>query len=220
MPAMRVCQEWGSLLLDERTVVACESQACTDWLGSLLSTTGFWRRAQETVVRAFGLGAGTFAVWMDVRRHPVRVRHYDARMVVPLSCDANGVRECAFVTRCFSRGTLLDQLQMHMGGRRRRVQDPHGLLRRVNGNLEATVDFYLSEYNERADVGQEEHRLVLHAGHEPRRLPSRPHLRARSGIRLRRGEERLPATRLWLFHGPPPVIGGCPIIPEQPYIRR
>lgn len=25
MPAMRVCQEWGSLLLDERTVVACES---------------------------------------------------------------------------------------------------------------------------------------------------------------------------------------------------
>ena len=31
MPAMRVCREWGSLLLDEKTVVACESQACTDW---------------------------------------------------------------------------------------------------------------------------------------------------------------------------------------------
>lgn len=30
MPAMRVCREWGSLLLDERTVVACESQECTD----------------------------------------------------------------------------------------------------------------------------------------------------------------------------------------------
>ena len=116
MPAMRVCREWGSLLLDEKTVVACERQACTDWLGSLLSTTGFWGRAQETVGRAFGLGTGAFAVWMDVGRRLVRVRHYDARMVVPLSWDAEGVRVCAFVTRCFSRGALLDQLQMHVVG--------------------------------------------------------------------------------------------------------
>jgi len=116
MPAMRVCREWGSLLLDEKTVVACESQACTDWLASLLSATNFWGRAQETVVRAFGLGTGAFALSIDVRRRLVRVRHYDARMVVPLSWDAEGVRECAFVTRCFSRGALLDQLQMHVVG--------------------------------------------------------------------------------------------------------
>ena len=116
MPAMRACREWGPLLLDERTVVACESQACTDWLGSLLSTTGFWGRAQETVVRAFGLGTGAFAVRIDVGRRLVRVRHYDARMVVPLSWDADGVRERAFVTRCFSRGALLDQLQTHVVG--------------------------------------------------------------------------------------------------------
>jgi hypothetical protein len=109
MPAMRVCREWGSLLLDKRTVVACESQACTDWLASLLSATSFWGRAQETVVRAFGLGTGAFAVWIDVGRRLVRVRHYDARMVVPLSWDSEGVRECAFVTRCFSRGAFLDQ---------------------------------------------------------------------------------------------------------------
>jgi A118 family predicted phage portal protein len=68
------------------------------------------------VVRAFGLGTGAFAVWLDVGRRLVRVRHYDARMVVPLSWDAEGVRECAFVTRCFSRGALLDQLQMHVLG--------------------------------------------------------------------------------------------------------
>ena len=116
MPAMRVCREWGSLLLDEKTVVACESQACTDWLASLLSATGFWGRAQETVVRAFGLGTGAFALWLDVGRRLARVRHYDARMVVPLSWDSEGVRECAFVTRCFSRGELLDQLQMHAVG--------------------------------------------------------------------------------------------------------
>lgn len=53
---------------------------------------------------------------MDVGRRLVRVRHYDARMVVPLSWDAEGVRECTFVTRCFSRGALLDQLQTHVVG--------------------------------------------------------------------------------------------------------
>lgn len=116
MPAMRVCREWGSLLLDEKTVVACESRECADWLGSFFSSTNFWGRAQETVVRAFGLGTGAFAVWLDVGRRLVHVRHYDARMVVPLSWDAEGVRECAFVTRCFSRGALLDQLQMHVVG--------------------------------------------------------------------------------------------------------
>lgn len=58
MPAMRVCREWGSLLLDEKTVVACESRECADWLASLFSSTNFWGRAQEIVVRAFGLGMG------------------------------------------------------------------------------------------------------------------------------------------------------------------
>lgn len=118
MPAMRVCREWGSLLLDEKTVVACESRECADWLASFFSSTNFWGRAQETVVRAFGLGTGAIAVWLDVGRRLVRVRHYDARMVVSLSWDSEGVRECAFVTRCFSRGALLDQLQMHVVGGR------------------------------------------------------------------------------------------------------
>ena len=75
MPAMRVCREWGSFLLDEKTVV-----------------------------RAFGLGTGAFALWMDVGRCLAKVRHYDARMMVPLSWDSEGVRKCAFVTRAFSKG--------------------------------------------------------------------------------------------------------------------
>lgn len=96
--------------------MACESQECTDWLSSFFSASNFWGRAQETVVRAFGLGTGAFAVWMDVGRKLVKVRHYDARMVVPLSWDSEGIRECAFVTRAFLDGEGIDQLQMHVVG--------------------------------------------------------------------------------------------------------
>ncbi|MFQ9178769.1 MAG: hypothetical protein ACLR3C_01850 [Eggerthella lenta] len=115
-PAMRVCREWGSLLLNDRTQVACEEQACTDWLAAWMARTGFLASAQECVVRAFGLGTGAWALWVDAGAGEVRVRRYDARMVVPLTWDEEDVTECAFVTRAFWRGRAVDQVQLHLKG--------------------------------------------------------------------------------------------------------
>ena len=115
-PAMRVCREWGSLLLNDRTQVACEEQACTDWLSAWMARTGFLASAQECVVRAFGLGTGAWALWVDAGSREVRVRRYDARMVVPLTWDEEGVSECAFVTRAFWRGRAIEQAQLHLKG--------------------------------------------------------------------------------------------------------
>lgn len=115
-PAMRVCTEWGSLLLNDKTQVVCESQECTDWLAGFFNSTGFMPQAQNTVVRAFGMGTGAWALWVDADARKVRVRHYDARMVIPLTWDEEGVTECAFVTRVFYRGKAVDQLQMHLRG--------------------------------------------------------------------------------------------------------
>ena len=113
-PAMRVCREWGSLLLNDKTQVVCEDQACTDWLQEYFTQTGFFPSAQATVVRAFGMGTGAWALWIDASRKDVRIRRYDARMVIPLSWDEEHVTECAFVTRAFYRGQAVDQLQMHL----------------------------------------------------------------------------------------------------------
>lgn len=115
-PAMRVCKEWGSLLLNEKVKVVCEDQGATDWLGTFFSSTNFMPQAQATIVRAFGLGTGAFALWVDLDKKRVRIRHYDARMVIPLTWDEDGVTECAFVTRAFYRGKAVDQLQMHLLG--------------------------------------------------------------------------------------------------------
>lgn len=115
-PAMRVCKEWGSLLLNENVQVVCENQKATDWLGGFFSAMNFFPNAQATVVRAFGLGTSAFALWVDLDKRKVRIRHYDARMVIPLTWDEDGVTECAFVTRAFYRGKAVDQLQMHLLG--------------------------------------------------------------------------------------------------------
>lgn len=67
-------------------------------------------------MRAFGLGTGAWTLWVDLDRKKVRIRHYDARMVIPLTWDEDGVTECAFVTRAFYRGKAVDQLQIHFKG--------------------------------------------------------------------------------------------------------
>ncbi len=113
-PAMRVCKEWGSLLLNEEVKVVCENQGASDWINEFFSSTNFMSAAQATVVRAFGLGTGAWALWLDLSKKKVRIRHYDARMVVPLTWDEDGIMECAFVTRAFYRGKAVDQLQMHL----------------------------------------------------------------------------------------------------------
>ncbi len=104
------------MLLNEEVHVVCEDQRTTDWVNSFLSSTNCMSAAQATMVRAFGLGTGAWALWVDLDRKKVRVRHYDARMVIPLTWDEDGVIECAFVTRAFYRGKAVDQLQMHLKG--------------------------------------------------------------------------------------------------------
>lgn len=74
-------------------------------------------QAQANIARAFGLGTGAFALFFDIGRRKVKIRHFDARMVVPLTWDAEGVTECAFVTRVYYRGNPVDQLKMHVIGK-------------------------------------------------------------------------------------------------------
>lgn len=88
----------------------------TDWLDSFFSSTNFMNAAQVTVVRAFGLGTGAWTLWVDLDKRKVRIRHYDARMVIPLTWDEDGVTECTFVTRAYYCGKTVDQLQMHLRG--------------------------------------------------------------------------------------------------------
>lgn len=115
-PAKMVCDEWGSLLLNDRTTVDCGEQACTDWLAGYFDRVNFQGLGQQMLSRAFGLGTGAWAVWLDPARRRMQLRRYDARMVLPLSWDDDGVTECAFATRVTSRGRQYDQLQMHVEG--------------------------------------------------------------------------------------------------------
>lgn len=115
-PARKVCKEWASLILNEDTEISVENKSANEWLQEYLDEAGFWFRGQMTIEKAFAMGTGAWALWFNVKDDAVidiKIRRYDARMIVPLSWDEDGVNECAFVTRVSIKGKLYTQLQIH-----------------------------------------------------------------------------------------------------------
>lgn len=118
-PARRVCREWASSILDDdgTTFTVAEDKETQEILDRWIGETGFIPTAQRCLERAFATGTGALALWFDVTEEDVdiRARRYDARMILPLTWDDDGVTECAFCTKAQVRGLgRVDQLQMHV----------------------------------------------------------------------------------------------------------
>lgn len=147
-PFKRVCVEWSNLILGDKTYVSAEDERCTAYLDDTFREIGFFRNCQSLVQRTFGLGTGCMAPWFDSASLRPMVRRYDARMMVPLSWDDDGVREIALCSTVVAKGEPLTQLQTHIleadGYHIRTVYfDKHGDIARVEGVIEdfPTHDF-------------------------------------------------------------------------------
>lgn len=114
-PARRVCREWASLIANEMGA-GTDSPMANEWLAGFCEETDLFTLFQRGIERTFAMGTGAMALWFDVREDgaSVRVRRYDAKMVVPLTWDEDGTTECAFCTRVAAKGKQAVQLQMHV----------------------------------------------------------------------------------------------------------
>ena len=119
-PAARACQEWASLMLNEDTVISVEEPKANDWITEWADTNDFWPTGQQLVERAFATGTGAWALAPNIAVRDedtkLRLRSYDARMIVPLSWDDEGVTECAFCSEVHVDGKAMCQLQIHSVG--------------------------------------------------------------------------------------------------------
>lgn len=116
-PAKRAAAEFASLILTEDTEVSADKPNANKYLNNFLDRSNFWSTGQMIIEKAFALGTAAWALWFDVIADNVteiKIRRYDARMIVPLSWDEEGISECAFVTRVSLKGKPADQLQMHV----------------------------------------------------------------------------------------------------------
>lgn len=115
-PARRVCREWASLLLNDRTTIVADGDQADATLSAWLGSVRLAQRGQGLVERAFALGTGALALGFDVGEEStsVRLRCYDARQILPLSWDDDGCHECAFASDVLVRGARYHQLQVHV----------------------------------------------------------------------------------------------------------
>ena len=113
-PANRVCVEWASLLLNDETTVQCEDETCNEWLADYFDRINFKAHGQGLIQRAFGLGTGAWYLWLDLDNGVMQVRRSNARTMIPLSWDDDGVSECAFCSQAAYKGKTIDQVQMHV----------------------------------------------------------------------------------------------------------
>lgn len=115
-PARRVCREWASLILNDGTIISCDDEEANTWLQRFIEEQAFVSSGQSFIEKTMALGTGAWALWFDVRgeRTTIKVRRYDARMVMPLSWDVEGITECAFATQATVKGKRADQLTMHV----------------------------------------------------------------------------------------------------------
>lgn len=112
-PAKRVCKEWASLMLNEQTVISTADETCNEFIAESFKRLNFFPYGQDLIERAFALGTAAWAMWLDTDTGEFQIRRYDARMLVPLSWDDDGVSECAFCAKVTVGGKDYDQLQLY-----------------------------------------------------------------------------------------------------------
>jgi len=117
-PARMVAEEWASLVMDEKTVIASEDDPLNSWLDERFGD--FVGTEADHLALAFALGTGAwscdFGLTTDgetLEDAMVRLSWHDAGGICPLLSDVDSSVSCAFVDTVLVGGVLLDRLQVH-----------------------------------------------------------------------------------------------------------
>ena len=130
--AQKVCEDWASLLLSERTYVCSSDSAVSEWIGGadglhgFIGDSGLIRRATRLVEKAFALGTGAAILRLDgvsfadgrlvAGGGRLRVDFVDAEHIIPISVGHSGITEAAFVSEVNNRGRDMVYLELHRLG--------------------------------------------------------------------------------------------------------
>lgn len=125
----KVCEDWASLLMNEKTRVDA-GEANQKFLlgenssGGLFRDIAFWLRENELIERAWATGTGAAvlrfenmpvengAIRPDENSH-IRVAYLTADRIIPISADDRGVRDVVFVSESMLHGKNYIYLESH-----------------------------------------------------------------------------------------------------------
>lgn len=120
--AKTVCEDWASLLFNEKTEITMSDEGTQAILNGIFDDCDFWQEANQGIEKAFALGMGAFVVRVDnlelvpdtgeVKKEgaSVKVEFVNGTKIYPFTIDNHEISECAFVTR---RGKKI-YISMHL----------------------------------------------------------------------------------------------------------
>lgn len=129
--AKRVSEDWAALLLNEKTAIAIEDKATSEWLqgadgtGGVFGEVNFWAEANELLEKAFAYGTGAFVARADGAKISdsgkvisdakckASVEYLDALSIIPLSVEKSKITEAAFVSEFTKLGKTYVYMEIH-----------------------------------------------------------------------------------------------------------
>lgn len=129
--AKRVCEDWASLLLNEKTQIAVEHDKSSEYLqgtdgtGGVLGYNNFWVEGNELLEKTFALGTGAFVCRAENAKinangaiipdseSKVGIEYVDALSIIPLSVGKSKIVECAFVSCYTEKGKEYCYIESH-----------------------------------------------------------------------------------------------------------
>lgn len=129
--AKKVCEDWASLLLNDKTTITVDDDKTAKWLygssdqtGGLLQDIEFWDNANNLVELEMRSGAGAFVMTCEnvlleggkivpSAEAKIVMEYLPAESILPVTIRHNKVVECAFVSEIMEGGENYFYLQTH-----------------------------------------------------------------------------------------------------------
>ena len=128
--AKKVCEDWASILLNEKTQIVIDDKASSEFVqgedgtGGVFGDNDFWQQGNALVEKAFYSGTGAFVLKFDgmsvqgetVKKDPetqIRIEYLPAHNIVPLTVKNGRIVECAFVSEVYDKGKSYIYLESH-----------------------------------------------------------------------------------------------------------
>lgn len=95
--AKQVCQDWASLLMNEKVKIESSEAKFNKILDDVLTYNAFYFRANQLIELTFALGTGAFVEYMDADGRTI-IDYVRGDCIYPLSWDNGEITECAFAS--------------------------------------------------------------------------------------------------------------------------
>lgn len=129
--AKKVCEDWASILLNEKTRITFEDEKASEFIqgkketGGIFGCNDFWSQANRLIEKAFYSGTAAVTIRLENARNrngrleadgntKIRFGYVAADRIIPISADCGRITEAAFCSEHIVKGRKYLLLEVHV----------------------------------------------------------------------------------------------------------